>query len=76
MTVHVLLPPDARGERVESDVEEGLLVRTEGTVDDDNEHTTWVEYRFPGSDLIVHRSAHVTIKKWPEGCEALAGRFA
>jgi hypothetical protein len=76
MLVHVLLPPDSAGNRVESDVEDDRLVKLDGVVDDDNEHTTWVEYRFPGSDIIVHRSAHVTIKEWPAGCEALAGQFA
>jgi hypothetical protein len=47
----------------ESDVDESRLVKTEGAVDNDHEYTTWVEYRFPGSDVIVHRSAHVTLKQ-------------
>jgi hypothetical protein len=46
-------------------MDESLLVRTNGQVDNDNEFTTWVEYRLPHSDVIVHRSAHVTIKHWP-----------
>lgn len=45
--------------------DEANLVRTDGVVDNDHEYTTWVEYRFPNSDVIVHRSAHVTIKQWP-----------
>lgn len=57
---------------VESDVDEALLVKTEGVIDNDDEHTTWVEYRFPGSDVIVHRSCHVTLKKWPDGMGAFA----
>ena len=63
--IHILREPDVNGVRVEDDVDEGLLVKTEGVVDNDHEHTTWVEYRFPGSDVIVHRSCHVTLKKLP-----------
>ena len=44
-------------------MDEALLVKTEGFVDNENEHTTWVEYRLDGE--IVHRSAHVTLKKMP-----------
>lgn len=56
-------------------VDETALVKTAGVVDDENEYTTWVEYRFPGADRIVHRSAHVTLKKWPEGLGGIAGSF-
>lgn len=42
------------------------LVRTNGVLENDHELTTWVEYRYPNSDVIVHRSAHVTVKKTPE----------
>lgn len=45
------------------DLEESTLVKTEGELDNDNEHTTWVEYRLPGSDEIIHRSAHIRLKK-------------
>lgn len=45
------------------DIEESTLVKTEGVVDNENEYTTWVEYRLPGSDEIIHRSAHVTLKR-------------
>jgi hypothetical protein len=45
------------------DMEESLLEKREGTVDNDNELTTWVEY-WDGEEL-VHRSAHVTLKKMP-----------
>lgn len=47
---------------VERDVDESLLVRTDGVIDNARERIVWVEYRFPDSDVIVHRSAHVTIK--------------
>jgi hypothetical protein len=45
------------------EMDDAELVKTEGVFEDDNEHTTWVEYRLPGSDEIVHRSAHVYLKK-------------
>lgn len=52
------------------DMDESLLEKREGTVDNDNELTTWVEY-WDGEEL-VHRSAHVTLKKMPTfaGAEA------
>ena len=42
-------------------VEESLLVKTDGELDDDNEHTTWTEWRLEG--LIVKRGAHVRLKR-------------
>jgi hypothetical protein len=44
-------------------MDDSLLVKKEGVVDDDNEHTTWTEYWL--GDKLVHRSAHVTLKKMP-----------
>ena len=38
-----------------------LLEKREGNVDNDNEYTTWVEYWLDGE--LVHRSAHVQLKK-------------
>ena len=46
------------------EVDEALLEKKEGTFEDDNEITTWVEYWKDGA--LVHRSAHVTLKKMPE----------
>lgn len=43
------------------DMDESLLEKREGTVDNHNEATTWVEY-WDGEEL-VHRSAHVTLKQ-------------
>jgi hypothetical protein len=43
------------------EMDESLLEKKEGVVDTDNEHTTWVEYWHNGE--MVHRSAHVTLKK-------------
>ena len=43
------------------DMDESLLEKRTGIVDNDNEYTTWTEYRLDGE--IIHRSAHVTLKK-------------
>jgi len=42
-------------------MDESLLEKREGSVDNDNEYTTWVEYWLEGE--LVHRSAHVQLKK-------------
>jgi hypothetical protein len=44
-------------------MDDSLLEKREGTLDNDNELTTWVEYWLEGE--LVHRSAHVTLKKMP-----------
>jgi len=44
-------------------IEESLLEKREGSLDNDIEHTTWVEYWLEGE--LVHRSAHVTLKTGP-----------
>jgi hypothetical protein len=44
-------------------MDDSLLAKTEGVVDNEDERTTWVEYRLGGE--VVHRSAHVTLKKMP-----------
>jgi len=46
-----------------TEMDEASLEKLEGFVDNENEHTTWVEYRLPGQERIVHRSAHVTLKR-------------
>jgi len=43
------------------EMDEALLEKREGSVDNDNEYTTWVEYWLDGE--LVHRSAHVQLKK-------------
>ena len=43
------------------EMDEALLEKKEGSVDNDNEVTTWVEYWLEGE--LVHRSVHVTLKK-------------
>jgi hypothetical protein len=42
-------------------MDESLLEKLEGSIDNDNETTTWVEYWSDGE--LVHRSAHVQLKK-------------
>jgi hypothetical protein len=44
-------------------MDDSLLNRKDGTFEDDNELTTWVEYW--KDDELVHRSVHVTLKKSP-----------
>lgn len=43
------------------EMDESLLEKREGTVDNDNENTNWVEYWLDGE--LVHRSVHVRLKK-------------
>lgn len=45
------------------DMDDSLLEKREGTVDNDNELTTWTEYWL--DEELVHRSVHVTLKKMP-----------
>jgi hypothetical protein len=56
------------------DMDESLFEKREGTVDNDNEATTWVEY-WDGEEL-VHRSAHVTLKKMPTFAGGETSSFA
>lgn len=43
------------------EMDESLLEKKEGSVDNENELTTWVEYWL--KDELVHRSVHVRLKK-------------
>jgi hypothetical protein len=54
-------------------MDDSLLEKREGTVDNDNEFTTWVEYWLESE--LVHRSAHVTLKKMPAFAGAEAASF-
>jgi len=45
------------------DMDDSLLEKREGSVDNDIEYTTWTEYWLDGE--LVHRSAHVTLKTSP-----------
>ena len=55
------------------EMDESLLEKKEGSVDNDNEYTTWVEYWHEGE--LVHRSVHVTLKKMPVFAGAEAASF-
>jgi len=43
------------------EMDDSLLEKREGNVNNDNEYTTWVEYWLDGE--LVHRSVHVQLKK-------------
>ena len=43
------------------DMDDSLLEKKEGFVDNEDEYTTWVEYWLDNE--LVHRSVHVTLKK-------------
>jgi len=43
------------------DMDDSLLEKREGSVDNDNEYTTWTEYWLDSE--LVHRSVHVRLKK-------------
>ena len=47
----------------QGEMDESLLEKREGSVDNDIEYTTWVEYWLDGE--LVHRSAHVSLKTSP-----------
>jgi hypothetical protein len=53
-------------------MDDSLLEKREGSVNNDNENTTWVEYWL--ADELVHRSAHVRLKK-PMVSTSEAGSF-
>ena len=55
------------------DMDDSLLIKREGSVDNEAECTTWVEY-WLGEEL-VHRSAHVVLKKMPSFAGAEAATF-
>lgn len=45
------------------EMDDSLLEHRTGTLDDENELTVWNEYWLDGE--LVHRSAHVTLKRMP-----------
>jgi hypothetical protein len=44
-------------------MDDSLLEHRTGTLDNENELTTWTEYWLDGE--LVHRSAHVILKRMP-----------
>lgn len=55
------------------EMDEALLEKKEGFVDNDNEYTTWIEYWL--DDELVHRSVHVQLKQMPVFAGAEAASF-
>jgi len=55
------------------EMDDSLLERREGSHENDNEIVSWVEYWLEGE--LVHRSAHVQLKKnvFAEGISAMLG---
>lgn len=43
------------------EMDDSLLVRKDGGIENDNEKTSWVEYYL--GDELVHRSVHVELKQ-------------
>jgi hypothetical protein len=48
---------------IHGEMDDSLLEKKEGSLDNDIEFTTWTEYWL--DDELVHRSAHVTLKTSP-----------
>jgi len=55
------------------DMDDSLLDMKQGSVDNDNELTTWTEYWL--MDELVHRSVHVTLKRVPSFAGAETASF-
>ena len=54
------------------DMDESLLEKKTGNLDNEDEYTTWTEYYLNGE--LVHRSVHVTLKK-NVSIEGVAAQF-
>jgi hypothetical protein len=48
---------------IHGEMDDSLLEKREGSLDNDIEFTTWTEYWL--DDELVHRSVHVTLKTSP-----------
>jgi hypothetical protein len=48
---------------IHGEMDDSLLVKKDGSVDNNIEYTTWTEYWL--DDELVHRSVHVTLKTSP-----------
>ena len=55
------------------DMDDSMLVKQEGSLENDNELTSWTEYWLDGE--LIHRSVHVLLKKnvTAEGVAAMIG---
>ena len=58
---------------IKGDMDDSFLEKKEGSVDNENELTRWVEYWLDGE--LVHRSVHVHLKKnvLADGIAAMLG---
>jgi hypothetical protein len=54
------------------EMDDSLLVRKDGNMEDSNEKTSWVEYYL--DDELVHRSVHVELKN-PLVTETILGEL-
>jgi hypothetical protein len=55
------------------EMDTSLLEKREGVDENDNERAEWIEYWLDGE--LVHRSVHMTLKKYPVAGEAVAASF-
>lgn len=53
-------------------MDEADLLKLEGGFEDENEIVKWVQYHLPATGEMVHRSAHVHLKKALFGAGAAA----
>jgi len=55
------------------EMDDSLLEKREGVDENDNERAEWVEYWLDGE--LVHRSVHLTLKKYSLTGEAIAAQL-
>jgi len=55
------------------EMDDSLLEKREGVDENDNERAEWVEYWL--NDELVHRSVHMTLKKYGITGEAIAAQI-
>jgi len=55
------------------EIDDSLLEKREGVDENDNERAEWVEYWLDGE--LVHRSVHLTLKKYSLTGEAIAAQL-
>lgn len=58
---------------IKGDMDDSLLEKKEGSLDNDHETTLWTEYWLDGE--LVHRSVHMTLKKFSLTGDAVAASF-
>jgi hypothetical protein len=58
---------------IKGEMDDSLLEKREGIIDNDNETTKWVEYWHAGE--LVHRSVDMVLKKFTVTGEPVAASF-